>query len=55
MVDKIVDGQIKKYYDEEGVLTAQAFAKDDSKTVEKALSDAGLEAAGFTCWVLGKE
>lgn len=55
IVEKIVDGQIKKYYDEEGVLVAQAFAKDDSKTVEKALAEAGLQAVGFTCWTLGKE
>ncbi len=55
IIEKIVDGQMKKYYDEEGVLVAQAFAKDDSKTVEKALDEAGLKAVGFTCWQLGKE
>ncbi|TWU13052.1 Elongation factor Ts [Symmachiella macrocystis] len=55
IVDKIVDGQMKKFFDEQGVLIAQAFAKDDSKTVEKALDEAGLKAVGFTCWELGKK
>lgn len=54
IIEKIVDGQMKKFYDEEGVLTAQPFAKDDTKTVEKALADAGLTAVGFVCWELGK-
>ncbi len=54
IIEKIVDGQMKKFYDEEGVLVAQAFAKDDSKTVEKALDDAGLKAVAFTRWELGK-
>ncbi|MHC4877517.1 MAG: translation elongation factor Ts [Planctomycetota bacterium] len=53
IVEKIVDGQIKKYYDEQGVLTFQAFAKDDSKSVSQALAEAGYTAKGFTRWVLG--
>ncbi len=55
IIEKIVDGQMNKFFDEEGVLVAQAFAKDDSKTVEKALNEAGLKAVGFTCWILGQE
>jgi elongation factor Ts len=55
IIEKIVDGQMKKFFDEQGVLIAQAFAKDDSKTVEKALDEAGLKAVGFTCWELGKK
>ena len=46
-------GQMKKFYDEQGVLVYQAFAKDDSKSVSQALADSGLKAKAFTCWVLG--
>ncbi len=53
IVEKIVDGQMKKYYDEQGVLTFQAFAKDDSKSVSQALAESGYTAKGFTRWVLG--
>ncbi len=53
IIDKIVDGRMKNFYVEQGVLVQQAFAKDDSKTVSQALAEHGLEAAGFTCWVLG--
>ncbi|MEQ9411169.1 MAG: translation elongation factor Ts [Fuerstiella sp.] len=53
IIDKIVDGQMNKFYMEKGVLLYQPFAKDDKKTVEKALSEAGLEAAGFTRWSVG--
>jgi len=55
IVDKIVDGRIKVYYAEKGVLVEQPFAKDDTKTVGKALADAGLEAVSFTRWVLGSD
>lgn len=53
IIEKIVDGQLNRYYNEKGVLLYQPFAKDDKKTVEKALSDAGLQAAGFVCWQVG--
>ncbi|MBT4865216.1 MAG: translation elongation factor Ts [Planctomycetaceae bacterium] len=53
IVEKIVEGQMKKFYDEQGVLVYQAFAKDDSKSVSQALADSGLTAKAFTCWVLG--
>ena len=53
IVDKIVDGQMNKFYMEKGVLLYQPFAKDDKKTVEKALAEAGLEAASFTRWRVG--
>ncbi|MEZ6128352.1 MAG: translation elongation factor Ts [Planctomycetaceae bacterium] len=53
IVDKIVDGQMGRYYNEKGVLLYQPFAKDDKKTVEKALAEAGLEAAGFVRWQVG--
>lgn len=53
IVEKIVDGRLKTYYAENGVLTYQLFAKDDSKTVSQALAEAGLKADKFTRWLLG--
>ncbi|MCA9063330.1 MAG: translation elongation factor Ts, partial [Planctomycetaceae bacterium] len=53
IVDKIVDGRMKTFYVEQGVLTHQPFAKDDSKTVEKALAEAGFAVAGFLSWRVG--
>lgn len=53
IVEKIVDGQMKKFFDEQGVLTFQAFAKDDSKSVSQALAESGYKAKGFVRWTLG--
>jgi elongation factor Ts len=54
IVEKIVDGQMKKWYaDEAGVLVLQAFAKDDSKTVKQALAEKGLTAKNFIRWEIG--
>ena len=53
IVEKIVDGRMKTFYAENGVLGFQLFAKDDSKTVNQALAENGLKAVGFTRWVLG--
>lgn len=53
IIEKIVDGRMKTYYAEQGVLTFQLFVKDDSKTVNQALAEQGLKAAGFTRWLLG--
>ena len=49
----MVDGRMKTFYAENGVLAFQLFAKDDSKTVNQALAENGLKAVGFTRWVLG--
>lgn len=54
IIEKIVDGQLGVFYSEQGVLVAQAFAKDDSKKVSQALAEAGLKAINFTRWVLGR-
>jgi elongation factor Ts len=54
IIEKIVDGKMRTFYNNEGVLVAQPFAKDDTKTVAQALSAAGLTAVGFTRWRLGK-
>lgn len=49
IIEKIVDGRMKVFFREEaGVLTEQAFAKDDSKTVSQVLAENGLKAKGFT-------
>ncbi|HLQ47224.1 MAG TPA: translation elongation factor Ts, partial [Planctomycetaceae bacterium] len=54
IIEKIVDGQMNTFYNEQGVLVCQPFAKEQSKTVSQALAEAGLKAAGFTRWVLGR-
>ena len=44
---------MNNFFVEQGVLLSQPFAKDDKKTVEKALSENGLEAVGFHRWQVG--
>jgi len=54
IVEKIVDGQINKWYAEEaGVLVLQAFAKDDSKSVKQALAEKGMTAVTYLRWEIG--
>ena len=53
IVEKIVDGQLKRFYSEAGALVHQPFAKDDSKTVAQALAEKGLAAKSFVLWTLG--
>lgn len=53
IIEKMVEGKLKVYYSDNGVLTHQPFAKDDSKTVSQALAESGLKARSFTRWVLG--
>ena len=53
IVEKIVDGRLKTYFAENGVLTHQLFAKDDTKTVSQVLAESGLKAEKFTRWILG--
>lgn len=53
IVEKIVEGRMKTFYEEQGVLTFQKFVKEESKTVSQALAEHGLKAVGFTRWVLG--
>jgi elongation factor Ts len=53
IIEKMVDGRMKVFYAEQGVLTMQPFAKDDSKTVSQALAEAGLEAVTFHRWKVG--
>ncbi len=53
IIEKIVEGKLRLFYSNEGVLVAQPFAKDDSKSVAQALAAAGLTATGFIRWRLG--
>ena len=50
IVDKIVDGRMKNFYVEEGVLMMQPFAKDDTKTVSQALAEKGVKPVRFERW-----
>ncbi len=54
IVEKIVEGQLKTFYNEAGVLTLQPLAQDSSKTVSQALAEQGLKAASFVRWVIGR-
>lgn len=53
IIDKMVDGRMKVFYNEQGVLTFQPFAKDDSKLVSQALAENGYKAKAFVRWVIG--
>ena len=53
IIEKIVDGRMKVFYQEQGVLSAQQFVKEESKTVSQVLAESGLTASGFTRCVLG--
>jgi elongation factor Ts len=54
IIDKIVEGQLKTFYVDAGVLTLQPFAKEQSKTVSQVLAEKGLKAAHFIRWVIGR-
>jgi len=45
IIEKIVEGKMKKFY-AENCLLHQPFVKDDSKTVEQVLADAAKQAGG---------
>lgn len=53
IIEKMVEGRMKQWYAEKGVLTMQPFAKDDSKTVSQAMAEAGYEVVDFTRWTIG--
>ncbi len=54
IIEKIVEGQLKTFYVDAGVLTLQPFVKEQSKTVSQALAEHGLKAAKFVRWVIGR-
>jgi len=45
IIEKIVDGKIKKFY-EDNCLISQPFVKDNTRTVEQVLNDAAKKAGG---------
>jgi len=53
IIEKIVEGRMKNFYEESGVLLLQKFAKDDSKTVSQAMAEQGLKPVAFQRWVIG--
>ena len=53
IIEKIVDGRMKSFYNDQGVLVVQPFAKDENKTVSQALAEQGLKATSFLRWVIG--
>jgi len=48
IIEKIVEGKMKKYY-AENCLLEQPFVKDDSKSVREVLNDAAKQAGGEAC------
>lgn len=53
IIEKIVDGRMKNFYIEQGVLEFQPFAKDDTKAVSQALAEKGLKAKTFVLRKIG--
>ncbi|MFO0059833.1 MAG: translation elongation factor Ts [Planctomyces sp.] len=53
MVDKIVEGQLKRWFGEQHVLVMQPFAKDDKKIVGDALAEGGVQAVSDVRWKVG--
>lgn len=53
IIDKIVDGRMGVFLEEQGVLSLQKFAKDDKKTVAQALAEGGFEPVSFIRWQVG--
>ncbi len=53
IIEKMVEGRMKNFYSEQGVLEAQAFAKDETKTVGKILEEKKLKPKAFYLRVIG--
>lgn len=47
IIAKIVEGRMNNFYNEQGVLSVQPFAKDDSKTVSQVLAEKGYTPKTF--------
>jgi elongation factor Ts len=54
VVEKMVEGRVRMFLANEGVLVEQPFVKDEKKTVSQVLAEAGLKAGGFQRWRLGQ-
>jgi len=53
IIGKIVEGRMKNFYLEQGVLSLQPFVKEESKTVSQVLAEKGLKPVSFVRWVIG--
>jgi elongation factor Ts len=53
IIEKIVEGRMKNFYIEQGVLSLQPFAKDDTKSVSQVLAENGFKSRNFHRWVIG--
>jgi elongation factor Ts len=53
IIEKMVDGRMKNFFVEQGVLEYQPFAKDDTKPVSQALAEKGLKAKSFVLRKIG--
>ena len=53
IIEKMVDGRMKNFFVEQGVLEYQPFAKDDTKPVSQALAEKGLKARSFVLRKIG--
>ncbi|MFK7820682.1 MAG: translation elongation factor Ts [Planctomycetaceae bacterium] len=53
IIEKIVDGRMKTFCVEQGVLAMQPFAMDEAKTVSQALAEKGFEPKTFTLVAIG--
>ena len=42
LIEKIVEGKLKRFFYQEKVLLEQAFIKDEKRTVKQYISDSGL-------------
>jgi elongation factor Ts len=54
IIAKMIEGRLKNFFAEH-VLLEQPFVKDDSQTVGKVASAAGMKVVRFVRWDLGKQ
>ncbi len=55
IVDKMVEGRLRKEFFATQVLSEQPYVKDESITVGKYAQQNGMTLKRFVCWELGKE
>jgi elongation factor Ts len=55
IVDKMVEGRLRKEYFAAQVLTEQPYVKDETQTVGKFAQQQKMKLKQFVCWELGKE
>jgi elongation factor Ts len=55
IVDKMVEGRLRKEYFAAQVLTEQSYVKDETQTVGKYAQQHKMTLKRFVCWELGKD